>query len=348
MHLRVKDSHLKERWSNFIDQDGFVHGYNIVKSVRGLSSILMDIYMAQTSGKPFVIETKSGKLKLAGVKVFREPNTELILLWTTHDRGESFQISVDVSPAIRCHNIEDAVTIEDCLDENIFREVCDHGSFLLTSGRRDASHASPSKCFRISLTEVEVKIMLKLTPKHKICYRVLKFFFTEICKTLSVRGFIYFGLSSYCLKTAVLHHLRSCSNTNQETIHSCMESVVLFLLDALSNDMHQRPVLPSIFIKDHNLFESLSRFQTDKRIALNLVMHAKCLLVFRSLVKNFGTIPSSDYCYNSCLKTFNDTLSHMETSKSVVMDKANQFVNSQGHWKAMVTVKDLLTHFDGT
>ena len=187
-------------------------------------SILSDCQQYKQS----VLETK--ELKLRRVEV-RHPNVLLVFV------TEGNRITVDLCPTIRYSNITECFDERLCASQLLSDMVLDKKSILLV-GQLNCD-------FRITFTEAEVEYMrVKLHKNHKMLYVYLKYIFHFfIVDTME-------GISSYMLKTLIIHHDISCPVQNK-TLTECYKATCQ-LLDEFISKEH----LPSVFNAHINLLNT--------------------------------------------------------------------------------------------
>ena len=351
MHLRVLDENLKTRWKDFMrdgELAGFTHKPNDLNmedrlKVTCFSNALAEVFHKDGIPQRLAVQRDTGVLKYEGFHMFREPNTQLLFVWFPKDSEEFLKIHVDMSPAVRCFNVKDAVSEQDCLHLDFYTRLLHFGSFLLTPGKAKLGGNTVMKCFRISLTEVEVELVRSLSYNHKKCYRVSKYLCGYRFKHLSLTDIIYNGISSYILKTAILHHVSRCPNKNT---FWCMKDIVKLLLWGLERNYGYLPIFPSVFIKHHNLYELLYYYQTVKTTALHLIMHVQCLYSLDFLNERVRAIPVTKYSYEKCLEMLEEMVTNAEVTKQNFAKISETFVTDEGKWGAYdMSTNDMLQKF---
>ena len=346
VHLHITDETMKSRWSDCMDDDqlqGFVLNDPSCDAV-GFSALITNLYMEQNKEKPIICSKPTGFVKFAGVRAFREPNTVIYLTWSSKHPKDIFQITADLSPAIRCYNVTEIVTKDDCPYKTFYERIQQHGSFLLTPGKGYRSERS--KCFRISLTEVEVGLVKSLESKHKVCYRFLKYVLAYFCCKPSSPKMCYNGLSSYILKSAVLHNVAMDGCKSDPSIYGCMEEILYYLLNCLMRDKPYLPHMPSIFIDDHNLFQNLMSYQTSKLTAIEMTMHVQSLMMLLFFIQKLEKLPTADYDYQQTVDMLENIMLDQEKAYENVEKKTEQFLDPDGNWNAKeMSTNELLQIF---
>ena len=146
---------------------------------------------------------------------------------------EDLEITVDLSPAIRYHKLEDCIDSEKLTCPKLMNAVLKHGSCLLI-GKKTGG-------FRVTITECEVMYMQKiLKTKHKLLYIFLKYV-SYVFKTT------FQPFTSYMLKNICIHHDHKCQSES-ETLKTCFENVIQ---DITAYCAVQK--LPSVVNKDVDL-----------------------------------------------------------------------------------------------
>ncbi|XP_053378832.1 uncharacterized protein LOC123526334 isoform X2 [Mercenaria mercenaria] len=141
-----------------------------------------------------------------------EYNTPNVLI---HFELENREITVDLSPAIRYHKIDDCFKVEDCAGPAFAELVLSRKSLLFvgTSDKFD---------FKVTVTEAEVQYMLSvMKPEHKVIYIFLKYI-----KNLYSDSILSFtSFTSYMLKSVCIHHDVKCK-TEAITVATCLKAVI--------------------------------------------------------------------------------------------------------------------------
>ncbi|XP_045161376.2 uncharacterized protein LOC123526330 [Mercenaria mercenaria] len=124
-------------------------------------------------------------------------------------------ISVDLSPAIRYHAVEDCFTVEDCAGQAFSELVLSRKSLLLIGTKHDFD-------FKVTVTEAEVQYMQSvMKQEHKVIYIFLKY----IEEIYTPTDFPHAKFTSYMLKSVCIHHDIKCK-TEDRTITECFKSVI--------------------------------------------------------------------------------------------------------------------------
>ena len=232
--------------------------------------------------EPLKSRKSTGLLSLMGQETKAGPNVELWFEWQSV-RGESIVLKADITPVIRATNLTDIVSEIECDYIPHLTKLHCTGSYLVMPSK--FRHMQIPNTFSPTFTETERDLMKDLNLSHRIVYQCLKFLLLDIYTRRNplfwdLRTFLLPSvypdvdikdilnkldylthksfLSSYCLKTAVLQHTRSCQHP--ENLDLCSKDVVNTLLGCVCR---QHPTLPSTFVKQDNLFFKLS--QTDHR-----------------------------------------------------------------------------------
>ena len=165
---------------------------------------------------------------------FKTPN---ILL---EYKFEGLAVSVDLSPAIRYHTIEDCIDSENCANPELMEAIQKHG-FMLLVGNKDGG-------FRITVTECEVKYMrVIIKRRHKLLYVLLKHLSYTFANAVPCEPF-----TSYMLKQICFHHDAKC-RSETEKCSVCFEMIIDDLMTCCS-EKH----LPSVLNKNVGLFNPFS------------------------------------------------------------------------------------------
>ncbi|XP_053378829.1 uncharacterized protein LOC123526332 isoform X2 [Mercenaria mercenaria] len=128
---------------------------------------------------------------------------------------ENREISVDLSLAIRYHNIEDCFKAEDCVGPAFAELVLSRKSLLLVATRNNFD-------VKVTVTEAEVQYMQSvMKQEHKVIYIFMKYITKLYCDHL----FRLPSFTSYMLKTVCIHHDIKCKNKNR-TVAECLKSVI--------------------------------------------------------------------------------------------------------------------------
>ena len=160
----------------------------------------------------------------------KHPN---ILLTFVFD-GE--EVTADLCPAIRYHDVKDCFNPELCTFEKLATEVVGRGSVLLVG----QEHC----LFRVTYTETEVDYMKnKMHKCHKqlyILFKMIAYDFSEYKKPFS----------SYAVKVICIRHDLLCKNAGKENgLLQCFDEILNDLIQALSDC-----TLLSVFDKRLDLF----------------------------------------------------------------------------------------------
>ena len=143
-------------------------------------------------------------------------------------------IDVDLSPAIRYHNVQHCFSAEDCFSPILAESVLNRETILLV-GQEDCD-------VRITFTETEVDFIRNMMKeKHKTLYIYMKYLANAFGKV--------FMITSYALKTACIRHDLECQRQDGD-LSLCFEEV----LDILSR-AYEKYTLPSVFNIKVNLLK---------------------------------------------------------------------------------------------
>ena len=138
----------------------------------------------------------------------RLPN---ILLEFTY---EGIPISVDLSPAIRYHKIDDCIDSTKCVNPELMRAIQNYGSLLLVGSHTEGR-------YRITVTESEVEYMQGIISRdHKLLYILLKYMCHRFTKTSNRAPF-----SSYMLKQICLRHDAE-YRSGTEQLSGCVAKII--------------------------------------------------------------------------------------------------------------------------
>ena len=127
---------------------------------------------------------------------------------------EGIPISVDLSPAIRYHKIDDCIDSTKCVNPELMRAFQNYGSLLLVGSHTEGR-------YRITVTESEVKYMQGIISRgHKLLYIFLKYMCHRFTKTSNREPF-----SSYMLKQICLRHDAECLS-GTEPLSGCVAKII--------------------------------------------------------------------------------------------------------------------------
>ena len=254
----------------------------------------------------------TGTLTLLGQENKVGPNVELLFEWKPLN-GDCFAIKSDITPVIRASNVQAMVTQELCDHPPYLTRLYSTGSYLVMPSK--LRHMQIPYTFSPTFTETERDLMRDLNQSHRITYQCLKFLlldlytrrspvlwdlkqfalpdvyrdmeFPKILKKVDYLTNSSF-LSSYCLKTAVLLHCRTCDRTDSSEM--CGLDVINILLDSANSKI---PRLPCTFVNQDNLFWKLAKPENARDLGL-LIKVLELLKSFhdRLLKGNYDTLRS--------------------------------------------------------
>ena len=105
---------------------------------------------------------------------------------------EGIPISVDLSPAIRYHKIDDCIDSTKCVNPELMRAIQNYGSLLLVGSHTEGK-------YRITVTESEVEYMQGIISRdHKLLYILLKYMCHRFTKTSDREPFSSYMLKQIC------------------------------------------------------------------------------------------------------------------------------------------------------
>ena len=140
---------------------------------------------------------------------FRAPNVLIEFEY------KSCEVTVDVSPAIRYHKIQDCFRENECAGPAFAELVLSRQSLLLVGTDFGSD-------FKVTVTEAEVEYIQRvMKPEHKIIYIFLKY----IVKLYKERAHLLCTFSSYMMKTVCIHHDIKCKK-NKRTIKDCFKTIL--------------------------------------------------------------------------------------------------------------------------
>ncbi|XP_053379968.1 uncharacterized protein LOC123526331 [Mercenaria mercenaria] len=228
VRVAVADDRLKSRW-NSLCKNGHLHCFQPINfPVRDDKCRFGHVFISllwkkvrsgkrigPTSGSPTDIACRIQLPTVNNIPLFlvgadyKAPN--VLIKFELENR----EITVDLSPAIRYHKIEDCFEAEDCVGPAFAELVLSRKSLLLIGTRHEFD-------FKVTVTEAEVQYMHSVMKKeHKLIYIFMKYIEKLYADHLNpVTSF-----SSYMLKTVCIHHDIKCI-TEDRTIAKCLKSVI--------------------------------------------------------------------------------------------------------------------------
>ncbi|XP_064596750.1 cyclic GMP-AMP synthase-like receptor [Liolophura sinensis] len=190
------------------------------------------------------------------------PNTLLQLVWTTKtlpddDILKCITLTMDITPAIvyrppEC-NPEGEGADKHCHVVPGRNDYCKHGSSV------------DCCCWRISHSSKETEKMKSLSDVHEKIYKIFK----VVCRRKYGR---LRSLTSYMLKTAVLHHTDKCDSKN--SIGACTMKILEELLT-----FAQQEHLPDYFIPEKNVWAE----NHENKVTTPFPILQKLILEFKSI-----------------------------------------------------------------
>lgn len=321
-HVFIEDESLLKKWGDCMD-DGQLLANKIFAE---LSRAVGEMYMNEKKVK---VDRSLGHLYLGGFSVRdRGPNTVLHLYWIPINAGQKLDICVDVSPAIRYFGIEDVSLSPVVATSEAFQDL---SSVLLVPGLiHQTVNKCLDKCFRITCTEVEVKLVKSLSDEHVRCYKILKHFICYLCKHLSVSKVTYFPLSSFILKIAVIQHAALCHGCKPK--RECMNAIIDFILACLIPNDRTKPFMPNIFLKEHNLLFKLEFILQHDITAMNFLMHVQVLTGFREFQRILDEEHPLYYNYDKCYELIEILVKRLEKVKDDIYKSFYAHFQAHGRW----------------
>ena len=202
-------------------------------------------------------------------------------------------LSVDMSPAIRYHKIDDCITNDKCANPKLMEAIRKHGSLLLVVNKY-----MRVKGFRITVTESEVKYMQDIMEKqHKILYILLK----QVCHKFEVSN-LRNAFTSYQLKQVCIHHDAKCQVETEKSL-DCLENITNNMIKHCTEKY-----LPSVLNKDVDLFKAFDfsnergwHFKLHFLIALRLICQcSRNIYNIYGQVSLTATVTCNQYYLLSC------------------------------------------------
>ena len=200
------------------------------------------------------IHKLSGSLMLYGYNVsLHGPECVVLAHWYSRTSMTSFPITIDICPAIQADCVSDIVTTDDPLFLTAYHSMLqEQRYFLIPSDSKTCSY-----CFKLAFTDSDQWLVSNLTEKHRKCFRVLKFLFTEAGK---VNCGVKKIMNSFAIKMAILWHADRCSTPS--SIKDCTTHTLEYLRDSLSLKV---PFLPNVHIKSRNVWKNLATSVDDDK-----------------------------------------------------------------------------------
>ncbi|XP_064596739.1 cyclic GMP-AMP synthase-like receptor [Liolophura sinensis] len=209
------------------------------------------------------------------------PNTLVKLVWTTKTLPDDnilkcIVLTVDITPAIvyrppEC-NPDSAGADKHCHVVPARNDICKHGSSTICC------------CWRISHSSEETEKMRSLSDVHKKIYKIFK----VVCRKRIIDGPLR-SLTSYMLKTAVLHHTETCDSNS--SIGACTMKILEELLT-----FAQQEYLPDYFIPEQNVWAK----QNENDVVSPVPIIEKLILEFKSI----AGCAVEDYDFGQLFKYF--------------------------------------------
>lgn len=204
-------------------------------------------------------DAQNGFLTLKGYSVpINGPQCNIRTCWY-NNTGLEIEIFIDVTPAIKYHNVLDVVS-QDCkLNECILKTLLESNHVFLIP--RPLPHRD--RCFKLVFDEADKTLSSQLPLNHRKCLMLLKYFSTLIQR----RDFRFKQIfNSFAMKMAIFQHSLCCKET--QFISGCLQETIRFLIQCVRRDP---PFLPSVFVPRRNIWSNSaakSSFDiTDRNIA---------------------------------------------------------------------------------
>lgn len=251
--------------------------FYVANPQKSFSDVLSEAAATVRSNSLFS-KKATGTLTLLGQENKVGPNVELLFEWKPL-KGDCFAVKSDITPVIRASNVQAMVTQEQCDHPPYLTRLYSTGSYFVMPSK--LRHMQIPYTFSPTFTETERDLMRDLNQSHRIAYQCLKFLLLDLytkrnpvfwdLKQFSLPG-VYRDmefpqilkkvdyltnssfLSSYCLKTAVLLHCRTCERADSPDL--CGLDVINVLLDSAKSKI---PRLPCTFANQDNLFWKLAK-----------------------------------------------------------------------------------------
>ncbi|KAH3820567.1 uncharacterized protein LOC127832342 [Dreissena polymorpha] len=166
----------------------------------------------------------------------------------------------------------------------------EHVCYLVPKGCK----GDHNTCWKVSHCEFERQLLQSTSQVHRDCYMALKIILDYILSVMSNMPGIP---TTYILKTAVLHHIQSCSMPD---LLPCVMDIITFLSNA-----HENAFLPHLLLNDFNLLNSRI---VEKNFSLhhenqswagnrNFVL-GKCWKFIQQLLENLKTVIPSGFDFD--------------------------------------------------
>ncbi|XP_052265487.1 uncharacterized protein LOC127867979 [Dreissena polymorpha] len=163
----------------------------------------------------------------------------------------------------------------------------EHVCYLVPKGCK----GDHNTCWKVSNCKFERQLLQSTSQVHRDCYMALKFILDYMLSDMSNMPGIP---TTYILKTAVLHHIQSCSMPD---LLQCVMDIITFL-----SNTHENAFLPHLLLNDFNLLDSKI---VEKNFSLhdenqswtgnrNFVL-GKCWKFIQQLLKNLETVLPSGF-----------------------------------------------------
>ena len=198
------------------------------------------------------------------------PSIKVFMAWYSNAHSKYLGISVDVTPSFRLEIPRNVIaTVLPCMDISLL-DMCSGEEFsdVILLRLVPKFYDISILCLSLSCSHIETKIIKNIDAVHKKCLRVLKniVLVNRDCacfeSTIPVALRIRFChrkrniMSSYALKMALLHHMKSCTEGNAG---QCFMSILKYLIQCFENKC-----LPSVFIPKSNAIKRKEQFHNLK------------------------------------------------------------------------------------
>lgn len=285
-------------------------------------SLLLDVALTD-----FSVKTSSGNLILEGFRVsINGPQCNVQVVWET-SAGENKQLSIDIdiTPAIKCEDVEHILNSGDTAHTDVFRHLSQAKHYYLIPRPQD----SCCLCFKLVFPEADQMLVSQLSWTHKRSFMILKYLSTEIVHHEFSLKTIF---NSFAIKMAVFHHSFTCGETFS-SLNGCLLSILQLFLSQLQEDT---PTLSSVFIVKRNLWSSLSAPNSEQNKSAACQILKQCITHFSRVElacsEEAGFVKWTEQLQNACRQSIS-LRNSFEKNQHLVDKKLNVLPHSTAFGK---------------